>query len=252
MSTFKLKINYNTFSQILSLSVDGIQSSLLCVNYGVDTLYQEQVNEYIPRLIETLTATTIDKYIAFEFTVNSEKMNMTGILNHSIVFFPYFLNEWISKYHAFLSKQHGGRAFFIRENNDKPFTVSPDPENSGVDLYCRDNITVPSGARSFTIDLGIYAESAPNRGYWLLPRSSLSKTPLRLANSVGLIDAGYRGSLMAKVDNLSNADYLIKGGTALFQLCLPTLENNIIIYQVPYLSTSQRGSGGFGSTNVKK
>jgi dUTPase len=35
--------------------------------------------------------------------------------------------------------------------------------------------------------------------YYLYPRSSLSKTSFQLANSVGVIDAGYRGNLMAKV-----------------------------------------------------
>ena len=38
--------------------------------------------------------------------------------------------------------------------------------------------------------------------FLLLPRSSISKTPLRLSNSVGLIDAGYRGELQAPVDNI--------------------------------------------------
>ena len=34
-------------------------------------------------------------------------------------------------------------------------------------------------------------------GYYLYPRSSISKTKMRLANSVGIIDAGYRGELIA-------------------------------------------------------
>ena len=41
--------------------------------------------------------------------------------------------------------------------------------------------------------------------YMLVPRSSISKTPLRMANSIGIIDAGYRGEIMAAVDNISKA-----------------------------------------------
>ena len=39
-----------------------------------------------------------------------------------------------------------------------------------------------------------------NTGYYMYPRSSISKTPLRLANSTGIIDSGYRGHLMAMFD----------------------------------------------------
>ena len=35
-----------------------------------------------------------------------------------------------------------------------------------------------------------------------MPRSSIVKTPLRLSNSVGVIDRGYRGQVTAVVDNL--------------------------------------------------
>ena len=52
------------------------------------------------------------------------------------------------------------------------------------------------------------------RAYWMLPRSSLSKTPLRLANSVGLIDAGYRGTLLAAVD--AKAPHVVEAKTRLF------------------------------------
>ena len=55
----------------------------------------------------------------------------------------------------------------------------------------------------------------------LLPRSSLSATPFRMANSIGLIDMGYRGDVKAKVDvhYRRNADYIVPSGTSLFQIC---------------------------------
>ena len=39
-------------------------------------------------------------------------------------------------------------------------------------------------------------------GYYVYPRSSISKTPLVLANHVGIIDSGYRGNLMAALRKL--------------------------------------------------
>ena len=43
-------------------------------------------------------------------------------------------------------------------------------------------------------------------GYYLYPRSSIVKTPFRLSNSVGIIDSGYRGEIMAVVDNIDSAN----------------------------------------------
>ena len=51
-----------------------------------------------------------------------------------------------------------------------------------------------------------------------MPRSSIAKTPLRLCNSIGLIDGGYRGEIMAAVDNIKGEDYTVEPNQRLFQL----------------------------------
>ena len=76
-----------------------------------------------------------------------------------------------------------------------------------------------------------------------------AKTPLRLSNSVGIIDAGYRGNIMAIVDNLSDEDFVIEQNTRLFQLCSPDL-SPISFEVVNELSETSRGSGGLGSTGA--
>jgi len=86
------------------------------------------------------------------------------------------------------------------------------------------------------------------RAYLMLPRSSLSKTPLRLANSVGLIDAGYRGTLLAAVD--VQACHTVADKTRLFQIASPDLlpfDQILIVPEIPGGPTI-RGTGGFGST----
>jgi len=87
------------------------------------------------------------------------------------------------------------------------------------------------------------------RAYWMLPRSSISKTPLRLANSVGLIDAGYRGPLLAMVYS-TGADFTVAFGERYFQIAGPELqpfERIEIVDEIPGGATI-RGAGGFGST----
>ena len=90
-------------------------------------------------------------------------------------------------------------------------------------------------------------------GYYLYSRSSTPvKTPLRLANSVGIIDSGYRGNIKAVFDNkYLEEEYTIKRGERLAQICPPNLEYPMkieIVDSLDKLGKTKRGAGGFGST----
>jgi len=97
-------------------------------------------------------------------------------------------------------------------------------------------------------------------GYYLYPRSSIVKTPFRLSNSVGIIDSGYRGEIMAVVDNIDSANNDMKACirkymtpmTRMFQICSPTLEPFLveIVDTEEALGSTERGNGGFGSTGL--
>ena len=125
-------------------------------------------------------------------------------------------------------------------------------DDAGLDLILPADVFVPRGGMA-TLDFGIRCmrtnakhQQVPG-GYYLYPRSSISKTPFRMANSVGIIDAGYRGNIMAKIDNIGNNDMTIKAGERLFQICMPDLRPfGVVIGGVEYNTT--RGAGGFGST----
>jgi dUTP pyrophosphatase len=84
----------------------------------------------------------------------------------------------------------------------------------------------------------------------LFPRSSVSKTSMSLANSVGVIDSGYRGEIMLKykdVGKSSSIQVLYKAGDRVGQLMvIPYPEVEFI--EADELSITDRGSGGFGST----
>ena len=118
--------------------------------------------------------------------------------------------------------------------------------DAGLDLYIiEDKIIQPF--ETVKIHLGIACENLENRPYLLMPRSSISKTPLRLCNSIGLIDAGYRGEIIAAVDNIKNKSFEIKVGERLFQLV--AMNGSAINFRlVDELTDTERGSGGFGST----
>jgi len=124
--------------------------------------------------------------------------------------------------------------------------------DSGLDVFFPEDVTI--GAReTLLVDLQIQCEAVletnntRNLSYYLYPRSSLVRTPLRMANSVGIIDAGYRGNLQVALDHFGDTEYTIEAGTRLFQICSPTLDP-IHLELVEGLSNTERGSGGFGST----
>jgi dUTP pyrophosphatase len=121
------------------------------------------------------------------------------------------------------------------------------------------------GARflSLGIKCSMLKKGAPC-GFYLYPRSSISKTKLRMANSIGIIDAGYRGELIAAVDTTSvygsNDIYHIWNETIApirkydryFQICAPDLSpfSVKIVQNEEELGATERGSCGFGSTGL--
>ena len=118
--------------------------------------------------------------------------------------------------------------------------------DAGLDIYIVENQIINAGETS-RIKLGISCENLDNKAYFLMPRSSISKTPLRLANSVGLIDAGYRGEIMAAVDNIKDISYKVEVGQRLFQIV--AMDGSEIHFNLAKeLSISSRGNDGFGST----
>lgn len=128
--------------------------------------------------------------------------------------------------------------------------------DAGIDLIIPCDLLIPANAKGFPIDhniscmlveLGCHVK--PQISYYLYPRSSISKTPLRMCNSLGVIDAQYRGMIIGMVDNISNEDYLVKSGTRLFQICQPSLEP-LQLEIVTSLPSSERGEKGFGSTGL--
>jgi dUTP pyrophosphatase len=121
----------------------------------------------------------------------------------------------------------------------------------GFDLFLPcDQIIQPFETKF--INLGIRTEYQSDDGiyygYHIYPRSSISKTKIRLANSVGIIDPNYRGNLIAAVDNISNEIQVLKQGERYFQLVFVRMDKLSNVEIVEELSTTDRGTNGFGST----
>ena len=117
---------------------------------------------------------------------------------------------------------------------------------AGLDLYCPFHIKVPADSQK-KIPLGIAVEIPQGHMGLLVPRSSMSKTPLRCANSVGIIDADYRGEISIAYENISCSDYMIFRGDRIAQLIIVPIAI-VDVEEAQTLSETERGDGGYGST----
>jgi dUTP pyrophosphatase len=142
------------------------------------------------------------------------------------------------------------------------FAVSTDPyPNAGFDLLCPRRQEFHSHHAKFIdyrvkCEMRVYdsaKESWKTTGFYVYPRSSISKTPLMLANHTGIIDSGYRGWIMGafRLLGLSPSTYVVEESTRLLQVCSPDLRPIIVkLVQEPFFENTIRGEGGFGSTGV--
>lgn len=142
-------------------------------------------------------------------------------------------------------------AAIIGHNEKVCGSTHPD---AGFDLYMPANFSVPNQAISFKLSLNVkcaaYIGETP-ASFTIVPRSSMgSKTSLRLSNSIGIIDSGYRGELMAFVDNVGPDVQNLTTDTRLFQIISPNLMPIFVevVEKEEELGVTERGQGGFGST----
>src|SRR3954471_19645514 len=129
-----------------------------------------------------------------------------------------------------------------------PDAKIPRPQTNGaigLDLYANQKVVIPTKTRE-VVPTGIAAEIP--RGHYLrvAPRSGLSKKGLDIG--AGVIDPDYRGEIEALVINNSANDVTIEKHDRIAQAILEKAMVPII-EETEELGNTERGKGGFGSTN---
>lgn len=122
--------------------------------------------------------------------------------------------------------------------------------SAGADLYAciDDTIKINPGETAF-IGTGISFEIPTGFVGLVYARSSLGcKKGLAPSNKVGVIDSDYRGELIVALHNHSKAPHLINPNDRIAQIVFtPYLKGNFCIAES--LDSTERGTGGFGSTD---
>jgi dUTP pyrophosphatase len=131
--------------------------------------------------------------------------------------------------------------------------------DAGFNLLMPRDVEIPPmgpGGRAHVVDLEVCGRCVAGGNYCafqIVFRSSAGRdTPLGLANSIGIVDAGYQGPLKIALRNYSDMPYTLKKGAAIVQIIRPNLEpaRVAVVSEIhpAFSMATARGAGGFGST----
>lgn len=122
--------------------------------------------------------------------------------------------------------------------------------DAGLDLTAVGmNYVRTEEADFYEYDIGIAVEIPEGYVGLIFPRSSITKTDLILSNCVGVCDSGFRGRLSARFRKTTGSPHVYKVGDRIAQMVIIPFPK-INVQEVPYesLSSTERGTGGFGSS----
>jgi dUTP pyrophosphatase len=123
------------------------------------------------------------------------------------------------------------------------------PGDAGLDLYAVQEATLEAGERA-RVRTGIAVEIPPGHAGLVIPRSGLAhRYGISIVNAPGLIDADYRGELQVLLLNTGAEPFAIAPGERIAQLVIVAVALPEIV-EVPELTETARGAGGFGSTGM--
>ena len=121
--------------------------------------------------------------------------------------------------------------------------------DAGLDIFASEEVLLTPGARAL-VPTGIALELPAGTEAQVRPRSGLAiKHGITVLNTPGTIDEPYRGEIRVILINHDTTDFLVTVGMKIAQIVIqPVLR--VQVTEIETLSSSQRGTGGFGSTGL--
>ena len=120
--------------------------------------------------------------------------------------------------------------------------------SAGYDLKLAQDINISVGC-SMLVGTGVKMGIPKGFMGLVVPRSSTGKKGLSLANTVGVIDSDYQGEILLNIVNNGRESYLGYKYDTLFQIVIVPVPETKLVYVDNFTTTTNRGDGGFGSTD---
>lgn len=205
-------------------------------NFEDQGLTKSEAYEAIASLTETIKEMV---YGENEITGNKKKL-VDEVMNKTFSLFT----QAADKYHSYAIEL----PMIIDTAAGAKVPTYAHETDAAADLYAMDDQIFPAHSYGNMIHTGVKIQLPEGWLAMILPRSSMgTKTPLRLSNSVGLIDSGYRGELGVLYDNTSENEYKVNAGDRIAQLLvMPSYRFQAKVVDI--LADSDRGETGFGDS----
>ena len=139
----------------------------------------------------------------------------------------------------------------IINNSNNPNPKYQTKSSAGMDLmaFVDDPVIIESGEWKL-VSTGIYIKLPTGFEAQVRPRSGLAlKKGITVLNSPGTIDSDYRGEIGVILINHSKNNFIVNSGDRIAQLVIAKHES-IKLKNVESIDSSNRGTGGFGSTGT--
>lgn len=234
-------------SETLKSLLDGLEQNFSpelvqqSINQIVKNLEDQGLNKQEAAAAVTALSDTLKELVYGEnqYTGN-KKILVDAVMKHMTDIF----DAAVEKYHSYsielpmtVDTKAGAKVPTYAHDTD-----------AAADLYAPVDQIIPAHSYGNMIKTGVKIQLPEGWLAMILPRSSMGvKTPLRLSNSVGLIDSGYRGELGVIYDNTSDNDYQVNTGDRIAQLLvMPSYRFQAKVVDI--LADSDRGEGGFGAS----
>ena len=121
--------------------------------------------------------------------------------------------------------------------------------DAGLDIFALEDTYIQSTHASL-VPTGIAVDIPKGYEGTIRPRSGkTAKTNLRV--QLGTVDAGYNGEIKVIADTLNNSTYLVRAGEKIAQLVINPIVTPVVEIVEDFDTQSERGSNGFGSTDLK-
>lgn len=236
-------------NEVLTLILQNLEQSF------ESTIITQSINQIITNLedqgltkaeaqttIESLKATINEMLYGEQEFIGNKKILIDSIVNKLFSIF----DEAANKYHTYSIEL----PMTVDVNEGAKVPTYAHETDAAADIYAIDKTILPPHTYGNKLRTGVKIQLPEGWQALILPRSSIgAKTPLRLSNSVGLIDSGYRGEIGVLYDNTSDEPYTINAGDRIAQLLvMPSYRFQPKVVDI--LADSDRGEGGFGSSGA--
>ena len=231
MNTVLNQVNQQFTKEIVQQSINQIIQNL-----EDQELTKEEAKDAIVSLSDTIKEMI---YGEINYTGN-KKVLVDTVMNKVFNIF----NEALNKYHSYSIEL----PMVVDTKGGAKIPTYAHETDAAADLYAMEDTTIQGHTQGNKLRTGVKIQLPEGWLALIIPRSSIgAKTPLRLSNSVGLIDSGYRGELGVLYDNISDTPYEIHAGDRIAQL-LVMPSHRFQAKVVDILADSDRGETGFGDS----